>query len=242
VFTAKNTAIESLAKKWPDRIALLDSVLAKPSIVYINYANVRGWTKKLGWAIDFKVLKHLLDSFGVMTTRFYFGNLPHDAGSQAFMTMLHRTGYEIRTKPVKIMTLSIDVTSISSNSPDILANFIDPTLLRELRIDAIESLNNELRAMNVQGKKFLEKRKCNFDVEIASDLRVAHLLKKTESFCLWSGDSDFADPLREVLNDGKDACVIAPSGRISSELNALRVNNLKIIDFKKLRQLIERII
>jgi uncharacterized LabA/DUF88 family protein len=242
VFTAKNTAIESLAKKWPDRIALLDSVLAKPSIVYIDYANVRGWTKKLGWAIDFKVLKHLLDSFGVMTTRFYFGNLPHDAGSQAFMTMLHRTGYEIRTKPVKIMTLSIDVTSISSNSPDILANFIDPTLLRELRIDAIESLNNELRAMNVQGKKFLEKRKCNFDVEIASDLRVAHLLKKTESFCLWSGDSDFADPLREVLNDGKDACVIAPSGRISSELNALRVNNLKIIDFKKLRQLIERII
>lgn len=242
MFTAKNTAIESLAKKWPDRIALLDSVLAKPSIVYIDYANVRGWTKKLGWAIDFKVLKHLLDSFGVMTTRFYFGNLPHDAGSQAFMTMLHRTGYEIRTKPVKIMTLSIDVTSISSNSPDILANFIDPTLLRELRIDAIESLNNELRAMNVQGKKFLEKRKCNFDVEIASDLRVAHLLKKTESFCLWSGDSDFADPLREVLNDGKDACVIAPSGRISSELNALRVNNLKIIDFKKLRQLIERII
>jgi uncharacterized LabA/DUF88 family protein len=238
MFAPTTNAIEALARKWPDRIALLDSVLAKPSIVYIDYANVRGWTKRLGWNIDLKVLKDLLDSFGVMEVRFYFGNFPQDPGSQKFMTMLHRTGYRIRTKPVKIMNLSIDVSSISSKSPDILASFIDPTLLRELRINAIESLNDELRAMNALGKKSLEKRKCNFDVEIASDLRVDHLLKRTESFCLWSGDSDFADPLMEILNDQKKACVIAPSGRVASELNDLRVNGLKIIDFKKLRPFI----
>jgi hypothetical protein len=238
MFTPSTNTIEALAKKWPDRIALLESVLSKPSIVYIDYANVRGWTKRLGWNIDLKVLKELLDSFGVIDARFYFGNFSHDAGSQKFMTMLHRTGYRIRTKPVKIMNLSIDVSSISRRSPDILASFIDPTLLRELRIDAIESLNDELRAMNAQGKRFLEKRKCNFDVEIASDLRVDHLIGRTESFCLWSGDSDFADPLLEVLSDQKKACVIAPSGRVASELNDLRAHGLKIIDFKKLRPFI----
>jgi hypothetical protein len=106
---------------------------------------------RLNWQLDLKELKSLLDSFGVLEVRFYFGNFTNNIGSQKFMTMLHRNGYKIRTKPVKTMELSIDVTSVSSKSPDILANFIDPTLLRELRIDAIEYLNNELRAMNAQG-------------------------------------------------------------------------------------------
>ena len=63
----------------------------------------------------------------------------------------------MRTKRVKLMQLSIDVTSISNRSPDILTNFIDGILLKNLRIDAIEYLNSELRAMNKQGKLYLEK-------------------------------------------------------------------------------------
>lgn len=239
MFSPSSDKISSFALQWPERISLLESVFAVPSIVYIDYANVRGWTKKLGWKIDLKVLKSLLDAFGNLEIRFYFGNFPQDMASQRFMAMIHGAGYKIRTKPVKIIKLSIDVSSISRQSPDILAGFIDPTLLRELTVDAIEALNNELRAMNALGKLSLEKRKCNFDVEIASDLRVDHLTKRAGAFCLWSGDSDFADPLMEVLRDGKRACVIAPSGRIASELNDLRSSGLKIIDFNKLRPFLE---
>ena len=51
--------------------------------------------------------------------------------------------------------------------------------------------------MNKLGKTSLECWKCNFDVEIASDMRVDHMTKRADSFCLVSGDSDFADPLTE---------------------------------------------
>jgi uncharacterized LabA/DUF88 family protein len=240
MFKAKNAGIDALAKKFPDRIAFLETVLTERTIVYMDYANVRNWSRRMQWQLDLQKLKDLLDSFSVLEVRFYFGTYQGDTKSQGFMTFVHRAGYKIRTKSVKIMKLSIDATSISPTSPDILASFITPTLLKQLRVEAIEYLNKELRALNKAGKTYLEHPKCNFDVEIGSDMRLDHLLKKADIFCLWSGDSDFADPVREILDAHKKVCVFGTAKGIAAELNELKSRGLEIFDIKKLREFIEK--
>lgn len=115
------------------------------------------------------------------------------------MTFVYKAGYKVRTKSVKTMQLSIDVSSISEKSPDILNNFIKDQLLEQLKIETIEYLNAELKLLNKAGLLSIEVRKCNFDVEIATDMRVECITGKAGSFCLWSGDSDFADTLKTLL-------------------------------------------
>lgn len=240
MFKPKTPQIAAVAKKFPERITFLETVLTERTVVYLDYANVRGWSKRMGWQIDLKKLKDLFDSFGIIEARFYFGTYTGDDKSQRFMTFVHKVGYKISTKPVKIMRLSIDVTSISVQSPDILTNFIAETLLNQLRIETIEYLNEELRNLNKQGKTHLEHPKCNFDVEIGSDMRVDHMLSRAESFCLWSGDSDFAEPIKELLKAKKKVCVFGTARGIASELNQLKSCGLEIFDIKKLREFIEK--
>ena len=147
-------------------------------------------------------------------------------------------GYDLKTKPVKIMRLSIDVSSVPANSPDILMNFIRPPLLRSLNLAAIEYLNNELRKLNRQGKRYLEDRKCNFDVEIGRDMLVDYAENGIENFVLWSGDSDFADPINQLLIDGRKVCIFATARKVASELNDLTKKGLMIYDIQKIRNFI----
>ena len=130
MFKPKTFPLEHFAKVWPERINVLDTMLTDKTVVYVDYGNVRGWKKRLGWEIDLRKLKELFDSFGVLEVRFYFGTNVGDNGSERFMTAVHRMGYKMRTKRIKRMELSIDVTSVSAKSPDILSNFMDSTLLK----------------------------------------------------------------------------------------------------------------
>lgn len=61
---------------------------------------------------------------------------------------------------------------------------------------------------------------------------------ETKTFVLWSGDSDFADPLEKLLKMGKKVCLFATAGRISSELNELKKSGLKIVDIFELKEFI----
>ena len=157
-----------------------------------------------------------------------------------FMTFVHKAGYKVRTKPVKTIEVSIDVSSISEKSPDILNNFIKDQLLEQLKIETIEYLNAELKLLNKAGLSHIEIRKCNFDVEIATDMRVECITGKAGSFCLWSGDSDFADTLKTLLAEKKKVSVFGTSRVIASELNELRAHGLKIFDVRKLRAFLEK--
>jgi len=40
-----------------------------------------------------------------------------------------------------------------------------------------------------------------------------------DNFILWSGDSDFADPIKQLLKDGKKTVLFATARRVSTELN-----------------------
>lgn len=239
MFKPKTDRIKELAQKYPERIAELEKICAAKTNIYIDYSNVRPWANKLGWHIDLQRLKQLFDSFDtIQKARLYHGTLIGDARSEELAKNVQDLGYDLGTKPVKIMRLSIDVSSVSRNSPDILKNFVRPSLLQNLNLATIEFLNGELEKLNKQGKLYLEDRKCNFDVEIGRDMLIDYERNGVETFILWSGDSDFADPISQLLKDNKKVYVFATARRIAAELNELKKKGLVVYDIQKIRNFI----
>ena len=238
-FTPKTERIAMLAGRYAGRIVELSTVFDRPTSVYIDYANVRPWSERLGWHVDLKRLKQFLDSFeAIRSVKLYQGTLVGDVVSENLIRDAKAAGYEVHTKPVKIMRLPINVSSVAPDSPDILNNFVRTPLLRKLKLEAIIYINDQLRDLNRQGTLWIEDRKCNFDVEIGRDMLRDLDQQRAESFILWSGDSDFAGPIEELLASGKRVYLFATARRVASELNALSSHGLAIFDIQKIRDFI----
>jgi uncharacterized LabA/DUF88 family protein len=239
MFKASTPKLQALAAKRPDVIEQLERLLIGRVNVYIDYANVRPWSRRLRWHIDLKRLHQFLRCFDtIQAIRFYYGLLQGDPQSERLHHEVTALKYTVRTKPVKIMKISIDASSISPESPDLLKQFIVAPLLRQLDIGTIEYLNSKLVELNGKGIKFLEDRKCNFDVEIGRDMILDQERGRADSFVLWSTDSDFHEPIKELLDAKKRVILVATAGLIASELNALRAAGLVVFDIKKLRDFI----
>lgn len=239
MFKPVSERIEKLAAAYPEKIAELERIFDKKTNVYIDYANVRGWSQKLGWRVDVKRLKQLFNSFDTVSeVKFYYGTMKGKAESEMMISAAHELGYVVKTKPVKIMKLSIDASSITPNSTDILKSFIRPSLLSKLKVETIEALNNELKALNQQGILYVEDPKANFDVEIGRDMLRDYDTEGLDHFVLWSGDSDFEDPIRQLLKDNKKVVVCATARKIATELNMLRSEGLIILDVQKIKEFI----
>jgi len=240
MFNAKTIKIDLLAKMFPERVSELEMLLNVPTKIYINFANVRPWVEKLSWHVEPFRVKQFFDSFDtVKEIRIYNGTLTGDSTSEhenKDLSKAFKTGYI--TKPVKIMSKSIDVTSVSASSTDILKSFIRPSLLRQLKVETVEYLNLQLAELNKQGIYFIEDRKCNFDVEIGRDMLLAFEKKEADCFVLWSGDSDFAGPIEQLLKDGKKVFIFATARRVASELNELTPQGLSIYDIQKIKNFI----
>lgn len=236
MFKPKTERIKNLTKLYPDVIKELELIFDRKTNIYIDFANAIRWQGKLKWHIDLKRLKQLFDSFDTINSvKFYNGTLNGDEKSEAFMEEVKKYKYEIKTKPVKRMRLSIDVSSIPQNSPILLGNFIRKPLLLKFNLETIEYLNAKLKELNDQGIKYIEDLKCNFDVEIGRDMLTDYDKNSIERFILWSGDSDFADPVRQLLKDGKKVVVFTTARRISTELSQ---TGAMIFDIKKIREYI----
>ena len=239
MFKAGNKRIEKIAEQKQKVIKQLESLLAGRVNVYIDYANVRPWSSRLGWHIDLKRLKRFLDSFdNVNAVKFYYGILKGDHDSEKRIDNTKGLGYQVRTKFVKIMNISIDVSSIDSQSPALLKSFIRNALLKKYDIETIEYLNNKFKEMNKKGVFAIKDQKCNFDVEIGSDMLIDREKDNIDCFVLWSGDSDFHDPVADLLDSGKKVVLFATARVVSSELNELKSKGLFIFDIKKIRDFI----
>jgi len=105
-------------------------------------------------------------------------------------------------------------------------------------VETISYLNTRLRNLNKPGILYFEDRKCNFDVEIERDMLLDFAKGEADHFVLWSGDSDFADPIRQLLSDGKTVVLSVTARKVSSELNELRGAGLRIFDIQKIRDFI----
>jgi len=240
MFIPKTDKVEKISKSFEKSIEQMEKLLVGKVIVYIDDANVRPWSNRLNWHIDYKRLKQFLESFdNINSVKIYRGTLRGDVVSEESVAELRKLKYDVRTKDVKIMKHSIDVTSVSSMaSPDLLEKFIRKCLLREFKLEVIEYLNENFKQMNLAGKLFVKDLKCNFDVEIGVDMLLDNERSEAETFILWSGDSDFADPIETLLNNGKRVILFSTVGRVSTELGRLREKGLFIFDIKKIRNFI----
>lgn len=239
MFKPVSEKLEKLATLYPERIEELLQIFNRKTNVYIDYANVYPWSQKLGWHIDLKRLKQLLNSFDTINcVKFYHGTLKSNPQSLMMIKEAERLGYMVKTKPVKIMKLSIDVSSIPMTSTDLLKDFIRKPLLTKLKTETIELLNKELEILNRQSIFHIEDMKSNFDVEIGRDILNDYDKDGLENFILWSGDSDFEDPIRQLLDNGKKVLLFATARRVATELNELRSKGLLIFDIQKIRDFI----
>ncbi|MFH1664601.1 MAG: NYN domain-containing protein [Candidatus Omnitrophota bacterium] len=228
-----------LKEQNPEVIAQLEGLLVGKVNVYIDYANVRHWSTRLNWHIDIKRLKRFLDSFeNIQKIRFYYGTLIGDEYSEKLIEDAKRLKYIVRTKDVKEINISIDHSSIAPQSTDLLKNFIRNSLLREYTIETIEYLNKKFKEMNLRDIYRLKDKKCNFDVEIGSDMLIDNVESSPDTFVLWSGDSDFHDPINDLLDQGKKVILFASTRLIASELNDLRKKGLVIFEIKKIKNFI----
>jgi uncharacterized LabA/DUF88 family protein len=237
MFVPKTERLKKLGGAFPHIVQELEAILDRSTAVYLDYANIRSWSNKLDWHVSPKRLRQFLTSFDCQQQlTFYYGTLQGDVESENLIKEAKSLGYNIRTKPVKKIRISIDASSISAGSPDILRNFISRPLLESLSIKQIEELNAHLKILNTQGTLYFEDLKCNFDVEIGMDMLAA--MGHVESFLLWSCDGDFADAISQLLAAKKNVGVFGTSGRIARELNDLRPAGLRIYEVMRLREFI----
>ena len=236
MFKPKTKRIEKLAKLYPKTISDLESIFDKPTNVYIDWQNVIHWQKKLKWNFDLKRIKQFLDSFeNIKNIKIYTGELIGNEQSEKNIIDLKSWGYDVVYKPVKIMKLSIDTSSIDENSPSLLKNFIKKSLLNKLDIETISFLNEKLSNLNNRGILHIEEEKCNFDVEMGRDLLKDYEFNGTENFILWTTDSDFKDPVKQIRDDGKKAIIFAFSGKVAPELDGTGVY---VFDIKKIKEFV----
>ncbi len=239
MFSAKTKRIKNIAKNKREVISQLDDIFGTKTRIYIDYANVRPWSEKLGWHIDLKRLKQFLDSFSkIKAINFYNGYLEGNERSEREKTETENCKYILRTKPVKIINFSINASSISPDSTVLLNQFIRRALLKRYEIATIEYLNKRFKDMNKKGEYFIKDMKCNFDVEIGVDMLLDCERNSVETFILWSGDSDFADPVEKLMSAGKKVILFATARKVSKELSALTTRGLMIFDIQKIRDFI----
>lgn len=239
MFAPKTKLIEEISFEKQDVIKQLENIFDKKTHIYIDYANVRPWSNKLGWHIDLARLKAFLSSFDTIETiNFYNGYLEGNERSEREKNIAERCRYSIRTKPVKKMYLSIDVSSILPDSTVLLDQFVRRALLKKYEIATIEYLNGRFKDMNKKGEFFIEDMKCNFDVEIGVDMLLDCERNSAENFVLWSGDSDFADPIKKLLAAGKKVFLFATARKVSKELSALTKDGLVIFEIQKINTFI----
>ena len=235
MFKPKTVRIENIAKDKQEVITQLESIFPAKTRVYIDYANVRPWSEKLGWHIELKRLKQFLDSFDtVEAVNFYNGYLAGNERSEKEKTEAEDNKYFLRTKPVKIMKMSIDVSSILPDSTVLLSQFVRRALLKKYEITTVEYLNERFKDMNRKGEYLIEDMKCNFDVEIGVDMLLDCERNNAQTFILWSGDSDFTDSIEKLMGAGKKVVLFATARKVSKELSALSLaKGLMIFDINR---------
>ena len=239
MFIPKTGKIEDIAKDKQEVVTQLNDIFGGKTRVYIDYANVRPWSNKLGWHIELKRLKQFLDSFDtVEAVNFYNGYLAGNERSEKEKTEAENCKFVLRTKPVKIMRFSIDVSSVLPDSTVLLNQFMSRALLKNYNISTIEYLNEIFKEMNKRGVYFIEEMKCNFDVEIGVAMLLDCERNNAENFILWSGDSDFADPIGKLMSLGKKVFLFATARKVSRELSDLTPKGLIIFDIQKIRDFI----
>ena len=240
LFKPKTEKIRNLYSQNTKKVEDLLKLLEGRTVVYIDYANIKSWCTRLEWNIDLKRTKQFFDSFlGIQEVRIYYGILKSNSASREMIKKIQKFGYFLVTKPVKRMKHSIDVTGLNSESDTaLLRRFIKRSLLDLCSEKQVKYFNNILSNLNKSGKLYIEDLKCNFDVEMGSDIVVALESDSFDTAIIWTGDSDFENPIKKILKHRKNAILFGAPYLVAKELGDLRCAGLQIFDIKKIKDFI----
>jgi len=196
------------------------------TLVIIDWANVYGWSKRLGWNIDIKKLFDYLKSYEeICDIRFYFGKEPSNPKSESFHRKIKKTGYTLISKEVKWIPVEIDTNYFKKSIKNTLAK-------QGFKKDFFKKFFEQL-----QKDQNLRRRKCDFDCEIAID--VMKRMKEFKCLILFSGDGDYAALIREAIKHKKQAIVVALRDALGKEYNQIK-RGLFICNVEKIRKDIEK--
>jgi len=169
---------------------------------FVDFGNVNYWFRedRKDWddkdlnpnqmlIVDLQKLADFLNCFSVQK-RFYYGFNNRNQQSWHLPIKAERCGFIKITKPIQFIKHHLSETELKG-------------------VEKPELLGQDLTG------KFIEIPKSNFDVEISVD--AIRSLYNYETFCLLSGDSDFAMLLKYLKRKGKKVIVIA-SGKVFHSL------------------------
>ena len=72
MFHPKTDKIAHVASFFPQRMSDLETIFGTRVAVYIDYANIYHWRKKLGWQFDIRRMKQFLDSFDSIEKTYFY--------------------------------------------------------------------------------------------------------------------------------------------------------------------------
>ena len=103
MFKPKTEKINEIAKSKQKHIDELMMIFGTSAKIYIDYANVLPWSKKLNWHIDLIRLKQFLDSFdAIQEVNFYHGYIEYDERSEKEIEVVEKQKYIVRTKKASV--------------------------------------------------------------------------------------------------------------------------------------------
>lgn len=186
---------------------------------FIDFGNVNNWFENdnQDWdfnpigedkkiAIDIQKIKDFADLFSDKV-RCYYGKDPKNKGSVKF-------DYALEKVFSKHSFVSKDIQKIK--------HYIEDEGKKETLCDA-------------NGERYVEIRKCNFDVEISVD--AIKKMKQYDTFCLFSGDADFVY-LNNFLRKRGKKVILIKGGYITTKL---RESVDLVINAQKIKKYIAQI-
>lgn len=179
--------------------------------VFIDWANVYGWTKSLKKEVDpkklFKNLKHYPE---IEEINFYSGVDKHPK-SKEFLVKVKRIGFSVVSKEVKYIPVSLDSSHFKNISYEIKDSL---SSIKNIKTKDVEKI------LQILSRSVL-RRKCDFDMEICIDAHKA-IKNNFETFLFFSGDGDFAPLYKLLISLHKQVIVIFAHGHMGKEVYQIK--------------------
>ena len=225
--------------------------LTDRTLVMIDWANVYGWfgypksRNYLGWSIDPKRLFEYLGTYKEVTEkRLYHGIEPNNERSKNFGVTIESIGFTFITKEVKWVPVYLDeenhfklvvkklfdvLDEAKITNNDIANNLYTlKDKIEDSSYGLIEEQDKKLKKLNITIEELqqnllkpVDRRKCDFDVEIARD--VFNFSDNFDTLLLFSGDGDYAALVEDLINKGKKVIVVFAPGHKGKEYEPLQV-------------------
>ena len=184
--------------------------------VFVDWANVYGWTNRLNREVDPRKLYQYLETYKeIKDIRFYYGLDKHPKSKQ-FLGKIKQIGFSVVSKEVKYIPVSIDTSHFRH-------------IAKEIKVSLDNAKNVETKEMEkilqILNRKIL-RRKCDFDMEIALDC--FENLEKYASFVFFSGDGDFATLYKRLIAAKNQVIVVYAPGHIGREIWEIQKGLFKV--------------